>query len=211
MKIDDFFANLELRNNSYILGVMPSIDSYKLVNTSKSIVSKRIQAHGNKKIKKRNRWSHIAMLFFDSDDSQWYVYESHFKDGGVVKRKLLDWWFINSNQKNNRIEIVQHNDLDKQKADEILKKPTPYGIMDIKNILKIDYLANMPIASWFYEKILKKNIKNGDGMTCSEYVYACCQKFDQELVYKFEKGTITPSDIQVWQYHQGDTTSLTCG
>lgn len=110
-------------------------------------------------------WSHVGALVINESD--WWIYESHFKAGGIIKHKFPD--------SKKHLEIYEY-ELNVEKLESLIG--CEYGTKDVIDLAKWNLFSD------------KKNEK---GYFCSEYIAICS---DLEHVIKKPAHLITPHNIQ---------------
>lgn len=129
-------------------------------------VSHWIRKHSSSDIPIEERWSHVAALGLGLDGKA-YVWESHFLSRGVNKVPFEIW--LKQNREQRKIEVFEYK-LNVYVLDVIAKLKIKYGTLDIAGLLTE--------SKWNW-----KNIRNSDGLICSEYIalcdYGCILKFKE--------------------------------
>ena len=132
----------------------------------KSSISRLIQKNTCKKpFPERLVWSHVGALV--TDESGIWLYESHFKAGGIIKHKFPD--------SKKHLELYEYT-LDVPRLEYLIG--SEYGTKDVIDLAKWNLFSD------------KKNEK---GFFCSEYIATCS---NLQHVIKKDPHLITPFDIQ---------------
>lgn len=142
------------------------------------------------------RWSHVAILYWDNELEEWNVIESHFLDKGVVERTFAKWIESNNNLlRGNGAELFQL-DLNIKVAKEILSKRMSYGTRDI-------------FWFWLFHRFRFKpftwlNLRKPDrkGCTCSELVAIVDNRLSVAEFFDQPSHAIRPNDFKLYALHK---------
>lgn len=163
------------KHNTYVLGVR-----------NNSWVSKKIQQLSpSKLIKQQERWSHVAILFFDFENNNWSVIESHVELKGVIQHTYRDWLQINTDKV---IECIEFNNINLHKAKQLAKYRQPYGKRDI-------------FWHWLWTRLKIANLvflhqPDRAGIICSELIAKCDTLNFINYIFKLKDHEIKPNHFK---------------
>lgn len=158
--------------------------TFLLVGTiNNGLISRWIQKNSKTDlIRVGARWSHVCVMGLDTD-GQIKVWESHF-DGGVVKKPFDTWVKKNANKK--EIKGFLYPGIELNKLNHWASQNLPYGTLDILGLLSDSKLGF-------------GNIRNSEGLICSEYVAMCDSGNVLKFANKDRPDEIKPVDFQLFQ------------
>lgn len=172
------------KNKTYIFGTIGTgpINDFIQINSP------------SKKIPFRQRWTHVLLVFFDTEFDMWVAGESHADVGGVRMYDLFDW--INNNITKTLIEGFPFS-VDPNLFYSFVG--CKYGWPD---------LVHMKADRSFIARFLKRDFieKDTDLNTqyCSQLVLNCSPKLQE--VIKFKPWQSVPLDLQqvAHDYHSDE-------
>lgn len=149
-------------------------------------VSRCIQKNSDSVVSGPDRWSHVAALGLDTDGRS-YVWESHFKSGGIVKLNFETW--LQDNKKKGKVEVFEYK-LDLKCLNLMASLRIPYGTKDIGGL-------------FLDSKFGWGNIKDSFGVVCSEYLAHCDAGKILEFKEKNRPDQIKPTDFKEYAVAEG--------
>ena len=117
------------------------------------------------------------------------VYESHFKDRGIVK-KDLDQWLIENNGK---FVVVYEHDFNQVYIDKCVEQRIPYASLNILQMVRENNLA------WLNGAL---GSKDHEGQICSEFVANASKDDNFVKEFNLQPWQIKPSMVQLYFYRQ---------